>query len=391
MTDSVKFAETTSRREGVTTTAKRKELRVPPKMKAWVLGGPGELKLADKPVPAPGVAEVLVRVDAVAICGTDLEVIAHGDPALVRGGKPFNQDFTPGHEYMGTVAALGPGVDEFAVGERVAVEIHAGCGRCERCREGMYTACLNYGMNYPGHDKGHRANGFTTDGGFAEYAVNHVNTLVRVPRAMSDEEATLIVTAGTATYGLDVLGGLIAGQSLAVIGPGPIGLMAVGVAKALGAAPVILIGTQRDRSRLDIGRRFGADEIVTVEEGDPVDAVRRFTRGRGVDYAMECSGAPKAVNQAAYMVSRGGRICLAAFAHEPVLVDVAHLVSNNIYVFGIRGEGRSATRRAAALMAEQRFPAKLVHTHTFSLEEVPTAIRYAAERVEDAIKVVVKI
>lgn len=391
MTDSVKFAETTSRREGVTTTAKRKELRVPPKMKAWVLGGPGELKLADKPVPAPGVAEVLVRVDAVAICGTDLEVIAHGDPALVRGGKPFNQDFTPGHEYMGTVAALGPGVDEFAVGERVAVEIHAGCGRCERCREGMYTACLNYGMNYPGHDKGHRANGFTTDGGFAEYAVNHVNTLVRVPRAMSDEEATLIVTAGTATYGLDVLGGLIAGQSLAVIGPGPIGLMAVGVAKALGAAPVILIGTQRDRSRLDIGRRFGADEIVTVEEGDPVDAVRRFTRGRGVDYAMECSGAPMAVNQAAYMVSRGGRICLAAFAHEPVLVDVAHLVSNNIYVFGIRGEGRSATRRAAALMAEQRFPAKLVHTHTFSLEEVPTAIRYAAERVEDAIKVVVKI
>ena len=375
----------------MTTTAKRKELRVPPKMKAWVLGGPGELKLADKPVPAPGVAEVLVRVDAVAICGTDLEVIAHGDPALVRGGKPFNQDFTPGHEYMGTVAALGPGVDEFAVGERVAVEIHAGCGRCERCREGMYTACLNYGMNYPGHDKGHRANGFTTDGGFAEYAVNHVNTLVRVPRAMSDEEATLIVTAGTATYGLDVLGGLIAGQSLAVIGPGPIGLMAVGVAKALGAAPVILIGTQRDRSRLDIGRRFGADEIVTVEEGDPVDAVRRFTRGRGVDYAMECSGAPMAVNQAAYMVSRGGRICLAAFAHEPVLVDVAHLVSNNIYVFGIRGEGRSATRRAAALMAEQRFPAKLVHTHTFSLEEVPTAIRYAAERVEDAIKVVVKI
>lgn len=391
MTDSVKFAETTSRREGVTTTAKQKELRVPPKMKAWVLGGPGELKLAVKPVPAPGLAEVLVRVDAVAICGTDLEVIAHGNPALVRGGKPFNQGFTPGHEYMGTVAALGPGVDEFAVGERVAVEIHAGCGRCERCREGMYTACLNYGMNYPGHDKGHRANGFTTDGGFAEYAVNHVMTLVRVPQAMSDEEATLIVTAGTATYGLDVLGGLIAGQSLAVIGPGPIGLMAVGVAKALGASPVILIGTRRDRGRLDIGRRFGADEIVTVEESDPVEAVRRFTRGRGVDYAMECSGAPQAVNQAAYMVNRGGRICLAAFAHEPVLVDVAHLVSNNIYLFGIRGEGRSATRRAAALMAAQRFPAKLVHTHTFPLEEVPTAIRYAAERVEDAIKVVVKI
>lgn len=364
---------------------------VPQTMRAWVLDGPGELRLAAKPVPQPGAAEVLVRIGATAVCGTDLEVIARGAPALIRGGLPFNRNFTPGHEYMGTVAKPGAGVDEFAVGERVAVEIHAGCGRCERCREGMYTACLNYGMNYPGHDKGHRANGFTTDGGFAEYAVNHVNTLVRVPQAMSDEEATLIVTAGTAIYGLDTLGGLIAGQSLAVIGPGPIGLMAVGVAKALGAAPVILIGTRRDRRRLDIGRRFGADEAVTVEDGDPVESVRRLTRGRGVDYAMECSGAPNAVNQAAYMVNRGGRVCLAAFAHEPVMVDVAHLVSNNIYLFGIRGEGRSATRRAAALLAAQRFPTGLLHTHTFPLAEVPIAIRYAAERVEDAIKVVVKI
>ncbi len=371
--------------------ASRAGNRLPQSMRAWVLDGPGELRLTEKPVPQPGPAEVLVRIGATAVCGTDLEVISRGAPALVRGGLPFNQNFTPGHEYMGTVAKLGAGVDEFAVGERVAVEIHAGCGRCERCREGMYTSCLNYGMNYSAHDKGHRANGFTTDGGFAEYAVNHVNTLVRVPQAMSDEEATLIVTAGTAIYGLDVLGGLIAGQSLAVIGPGAIGLMAVGVAKALGAAPVILIGTQRDRRRLDIGRRFGADETVVVEESNPVEVARRLTRGRGVDYAMECSGAPTAVNQAAYMVNRGGRICLAAFAHEPVLVDVAHLVSNNIYVFGIRGEGRSATRRAAALMAAQRFPAGLVHTHTFSLGEVPSAIRHAAERVEDAIKVVVKI
>jgi L-iditol 2-dehydrogenase len=95
------------------------------------------------------------------------------------------------------------------------------------------------------------------------------------------------------------------------------------------------------------------------------------------------------VNEAARMVSRGGRICLVAFAHEQVLVDVAYLVSNNIYVFGIRGEGRSAVRRAASLMAQQRFSAKLIHTHTFPFELVPSAIRYASERIEDAIKVVV--
>ena len=370
--------------------ARGKDSRLPERMKAWVLGGPDELRLVEKPVPRPGAAEVLVRIGATAVCGTDLEVIRSGPPALVQGGLPFNKNFTPGHEYMGTVAQLGPGVDEFDIGDRVAVEIHAGCGRCERCREGMYTACVNYGMNYGDRDKGHRANGFTTDGGFAEYAVNHVNTLVPVPRDMSDEEATLIVTAGTAIYGLDVLGGLIAGQSVVVTGPGAIGLMGVGVAKALGASPVVLVGTERDRRRLEIGRKFGADEVVDVSREDAVAAVMRITRGKGVHYVLECSGAPNALNDAAHMVSRGGRICLVAFAHAPVLVDVAHLVSNNIYVFGIRGEGRSATRRAAALLAQKRFPAKLLHTHSFPLEEVPTAIRYAAERVEDAIKVVVK-
>jgi len=368
----------------------QQDLRLPGTMKAWVLDAPGELRLTQKPLPQPGAAEVLVRIGATAVCATDVEIIGHGEPAMIQGGLPFNRNFTPGHEYMGTVVGLGAGVDEFALGERVAVEIHAGCGRCERCREGMYTACLNYGMNYGGHDKGHRANGFTTDGGFAEYAVNHVNTLVRVPSGVSDEAATLIVTAGTAMYGLDVLGGLVAGQAIAVIGPGPIGLMSVGVAKALGACPVILIGTSRDARRLELGRRLGADEVVTAGEEDAVAAVERITRGRGVHYAMECSGAPNALNDAARMVSRGGRICLAAFPHEPVLVDVARLVRNNIYVFGIRGEGRSATRRAAALMAQQRFPAQLIHTHTFALEQVPEAIRYARERIEDAIKVVVK-
>jgi len=137
----------------------------------------------------------------------------------------------------------------FQIGDRIAVEIHAGCGRCQRCREGTYTSCLNYGFR----SKGHRANGFSTDGGFAEYAVNHVNTMVHVPDEMTDEEATLIVTAGTAMYGLDVLGGIIAGEGVVVIGPGPIGLMGVGVAKALGAQPVILTGT-RDR-RLEMGKR----------------------------------------------------------------------------------------------------------------------------------------
>jgi L-iditol 2-dehydrogenase len=361
---------------------------IPETMKAWVLGDPGELALGEKPVPVPRRAEVLVRIDAIAICATDLEVIAHGTPAMIQGGLPFNKNFTPGHEYMGTVVALGPGVDERRIGERVAVEIHAGCGQCKRCREGMYTACLNYGLNYGDRDKGHRANGFTTDGGFCEYQVNNINTLVAIPDDMSDEEATLVVTAGTAMYGLTELGGLVAGEGVAVLGPGPIGLLGVAVAKALGAAPVILTGT-RD-NRLQIGRELGADHVINVRWENAVEAVRRLTGGNGLDYVLECSGAPDAVDDAARMLNRGGKLCLAAFPHEPVAVDVAYLVRNNIYVYGIRGEGRSATHRAAALMAQKRFDARKIHTHTFALDDLPTALRYARERIEDAIKVVVK-
>jgi L-iditol 2-dehydrogenase len=361
---------------------------IPSSMKAWVLGDPGRLSLVDKPVPVPRPAEVLVRIDAVAICATDLEIIYAGPPALIEGGLPFNKNFTPGHEYMGTVVALGPGVDEFRIGERITVEIHAGCGQCKQCRSGLYTACINYGLNYGDHNKGHRANGFTTDGGFCQYQVNNINTLVAIPDDMSDAEATLVVTAGTAMYGLTELGGLVAGESVAVLGPGPIGLLGVAVAKALGAAPVILTGTRENR--LQIGRELGADHTINVRDQDPVAAIRQLTNGQGVDYVIECSGAPDAVNQAARMLCRGGKVCLAAFPHEAVPVDVAALVRNNIYLYGIRGEGRSATHRAAALMAQKRFDATRIHTHTFALEELPTALKYARERIEDAIKVVVK-
>ncbi len=359
------------------------EFPIPPQMRAWTLGGPDELFLREKPTPVPNRAEVLVRIDAVAICATDLEIIHSGSPARIQGGLPFNKNFTPGHEYMGTVAALGPDVDEFEIGQRVTVEIHAGCGQCKRCRQGMYTSCLNYGRP----EKGHRANGFTTDGGFAEYAVNHINTLVQVPDAMSDAEATLVVTAGTSMYGLTELGGLVAGESVVVTGPGPIGLLGVAVAKALGANPVILTGT-RER-RLTIGKELGADRVINVTEEDPVEIVRRLTGGIGADYVLECAGTEATVNQAIHMTNRGGRICLAAFPHEAVMTDIAHLVRNNIYVFGIRGEGRSATHRAMELMALKRFDATKIHTHTFSLADLPTALRYARERVEDAIKVVV--
>ena len=362
---------------------------IPKTMKAWVLGDPDQLSLVEKPVEMPQKAEVLLQIDAVAICATDLDVISHGPPAMIEGGLPFNKNFTPGHEYMGTVVALGPSVDEFKIGDRVTVEIHSGCGQCKRCRMGMYTSCHNYGLNYGEVDKGHRANGFTTDGGFKQYAVNNINTLIKVPDKMSDEEATLVVTAGTSMYGLTELGGLVAGESVVVIGPGPIGLLGVAVAKALGAGPVTLIGTRDDR--LEIGKRLGADNILNVKkENDIVASIKNIVGQKGADYVLECAGTEQALNDAIMMTNRGGKICLAAFPHEPIKINIPHLVINNIYMYGIRGEGKSATHRAMAFMNEGRFDAKLVHTHTFNLEELPKALKYARERIDGAIKVVIK-
>ena len=362
---------------------------LPKEMKAWVLKSPNELELKSKVIPTPGYSEVLVKIDAVAICATDLDVISYGPPALIEGEKPFNKDFTPGHEYMGTVVALGPSVDEFQIGDRVTVEIHSGCGQCKRCRMGMYTSCHNYGLNFGKKNKGHRANGFTSDGGFKQYAINHINTLIKVPDDMTDEEATLVVTAGTTMYGLTELGGLIAGESLAVIGPGPIGLLGVAVAKALGADPVILIGTRNDR--LEIGKKLGADFVLNVkEEKDIVGTVKSLVGEVGLDYVVECAGTEKALNDAIMMTNRGGKICLAAFPHHPIKVNIPHMVINNIYMYGIRGEGKSATHRAMAFMKQKRFDSKLVHTHTFKMNELPTALKYAKERIDGAIKVVIK-
>src|SRR5260370_25782847 len=189
-------------------------------------------------------------------------------------------------------------------------------------------------------------------------------------------------------YGRTERGGLGAGESVVVTGPGPIGLLGVAVAKAMGAYPVILTGT-RD-NRLKIGLELGADHVVNVRKHpDIVEAIKALNGGKGVDYVLECSGAPNAVNEAIRMVNRGGKVCLAAFPHGETPVDVAHIVRNNIYLYGIRGDGKSSTHRAEAFMSQKRFDATKIHTHTFPLADLPPAIRYAKHRATDALTVLV--
>ena len=152
---------------------------------------------------------------------------------------------------------------------------------------------------------------------------------------------------------------------------------------------MILTGT-RD-NRLKIGRELGADHVVNVRKEDAVEAVRRLNGGKGVDYVLECSGAPDAINDAVRMLNRGGKLCLAAFPHEPAPVDVAHHRAQQHLCLRHprRGQERDPSRRGLHGRRSASTPRK-IHTHTFPLDDLPTAIRYARTAIDDAIKVVVK-
>lgn len=352
-------------------------MTLPETMRAVILPAPGKMALSQKRVPRPGPEEVLIQVAGCGICGTDLKIRDHGLP----GQPPFGS-FTPGHEYAGAVVAVGETVDEFAIGDRVVVEAHKGCGRCENCLRGIYTACLNYGNVA----KGHRCNGITTDGGLAEYAVNHVNTLYKLPRNVSFEEAIVIMTAGSPLYGLENTGGYIAGETVVVLGPGPIGLMAVQLCKAMGAARVILTGTRE--GRLNLGRELGADVTVSVREEDPIAAVLKATDGRGADLVIDCAGDDNTLQQSLQMVKRGGKILLVAFYKGPVTADISIAVRNNVTIYTERGEGGGSIGRALALLATGKIAAKPLITHIFPLEEVNRAYEVFEKRIGDPIKVI---
>jgi L-iditol 2-dehydrogenase len=351
---------------------------LPRTMRAAVLFGPRDMRVVDRGVPQPGPDEVLVKVAMCGTCGTDLKIFDGHFPQT----PPFGE-YTPGHEWTGTVAAIGHGVDEFAAGDRVCIEAHRGCGRCDNCLVGRYTACLNYGNRA----KGHRATGMTADGGFAEYALHHVSALYSLPPQLSFEDGVLATTAGTGLYGLDVAGGYVAGLDVVVFGPGPVGLTTVQACQALGAGRVILVGTRP--SRLELGRRLGADHVINARAADPVAAVLELTGGLGADLTIECSGSGDAPQQCAEVTKRGGKIVVVAFYAGPVTFDLSAVVRKDISMYTSRGEGGNNVKRAVALAAQGKITGAELVTHHIPLEDITTAFRVVRERVGEPVKVVI--
>ncbi|MDR7542825.1 MAG: alcohol dehydrogenase catalytic domain-containing protein [Armatimonadota bacterium] len=354
-------------------------MNIPKMMKAAVLFNYGDLRVTERPVPTLGEGEALVKVDSVAICGSDPAIIAKGWP-----GHPPLGEFIPGHEFTGTVVAAAPDVSEVAVGDRVAVEPHKGCGRCQNCLRGLYTTCLNYGRP----ERGHRHYGFSSNGAYAEYAACHVNTLHRLPEVISLEDGALLTTAGTVLYGYERIGGVRPGETVVVTGPGAIGLLAVQIAKICGAGRVILTGTREDR--LAVGRQLGADVTVNVRAASASEAILRLTDGLGADLVVECSGQPGPAAEALEIVARNGRVVYNGIYHEPVALQLNRVVQWNLLVAGLKAEGMRNLGRAIPLLADGRLKMRPLITHTFPLDEINRAFDTFTSRAGGAIKVIIK-
>ena len=354
--------------------------KIPETMRAAVLFGPNDLRIIEKKVSRPGHQEVLIKVGACAICGTDPKILAHG----WENQPPFGE-FTPGHEYAGTIVALGEGIVGFSEGDRVAIESHKGCGICSNCLRGFYTVCLNYGNR----SSGHRHYGFTVNGGYAEYVVNHINSLHHVPGGLSFEEATMITTAGTAMYGVTRAGGVQPGETVVVAGPGPIGLIALQLAKGMGAGKVIITGTREER--LALARQLGADFSINTKTEDAIKRIFELTGGIGADLVLECAGTSGSLGDAIEFTRKNGRIGLLGVYSEPVTINAFKIVQWNMTVAGSRAEGDRSLTKAAPLIGDGRVKVRPLITHTFPLERIKEAFETFIQRKGGAIKVVIKL
>ena len=353
---------------------------IPQTMRACLLTSANAFAIREVPVPRAEAGEVLCRIRAVAICGTDPEIV-HGTH-LTKGWPP-QYPFILGHEWSGEVVEAGPGVTEFKIGDRVAGEAHKGCGICGNCTRGNYTLCLNYGKI----DRGHRHYGFTVAGANCEYNAYSVKAVHKIPDNLSFPHASLVDTAGVALHGIKLIG-ITPGGTVAVYGPGPIGLCAMQIARGLGAGRVVMVGRGR---RLEAAGEMGADFTVDFGKEDPVRRILEITDGVGADEALECSGGTETPRQCVDSVRKGGKISILGFYEDqkvsfPVLTKIA---LHEITLVGSRANP-NVSAETVRLFSRGILNGERIVTHRFPLEKYEEAFYTFTKRKGGAIKVVVE-
>jgi alcohol dehydrogenase/L-iditol 2-dehydrogenase len=270
-------------------------------MQALVFSGPREgTFLAERAVPAAGPGEVILRVAACGVCGTDIHLWQHG--------RPGREPVTLGHEYAGVVAAVGEGVSGVRVGERVVSETAAYvCGACAYCRSGHYNVCPN-----------RRGFGFQVDGAMANYVRTRPAILHRVPDTLPMAFAALTEPGCVAYNAIVEKSHPRPGDHAVVLGPGPIGLMCVAVLRLLGPSRLTVVGLRRDGLRLDLAGRMGADEVVVADEEDAVARVLSYGDGFGAHLVVDAVGVSATLAQSLEMVRPNGQITKIGWGRDPV-------------------------------------------------------------------------
>jgi alcohol dehydrogenase len=326
-------------------------------MKALVYGGPGQRSWQD--VPDPTVHEptdAIVRVDAVTICGTDLHILK-GDVPEVEPGRLL------GHEAVGTVEAVGAGVTTIKPGDRVLVSCITACGRCRYCRTGAFGQCLGGGGWILGH---------TIDGTQAEYVrVPFADTSTYVvPEGVSDEAVLMLADILPTSYEVGVLNGRVRpGDTVAVVGAGPIGLAAITTASLLSPSHVVAIDLAP--SRLDAAKRFGADVLVGPGE-DPRAMIGELTDGLGADVTIEAVGVPETFELCAKLVRPGGHVANIGVHGKPATLHLEDLWIRNVTITTGLVDTYSTPTLLRMLTSGRLDTARFI-THRFGLHQMNEA------------------
>jgi threonine 3-dehydrogenase len=333
--------------------------------------GPG-LCLVDAPSPACGPNDVLIRVHHAGVCGTDVHIHDWDDWAQSRIHPPV----IVGHEFAGEIVEIGEDVQTgLRIGQTVTAEGHIVCGYCQQCKTGNAHVCRNTQII-----------GVDRNGAFADLIAMPASNVIPLG-VIPTEVGAIMDPLGNAFH--TVLTAPIPGRTVLVVGCGPIGCFAVGIAKAAGASRII--ATDLNPNRLRLAETMGADLLINPATEDPVQRIREETHGEGVDLVCEMSGAPTAIQQALHCVRYGGRVHLLGLPRSPVSLHLANdVIFKGLTIYGVIGRRLYETwHQMQRFLESGLLDPRPVITHTFPLERVEDAL--ATIRAGEAGKVILQI
>ena len=345
---------------------------LPLKMKAAVMTEPLRIDIEEMDIPEVKGNEVLVKVMAVGICGSDIHYYEHGR----IGNHIVKTPFILGHECSGVVVAIGENVKSLNIGDRVAIEPGITCGVCEYCKSGRYNLCskVEFLATPP------------INGAFVQYLKHREDFLFPIPDHISYEEAALIEPFSVGIHAARRIH-LQPGSTVAILGMGPVGLMTVVVAKAFGASQIIV--TDLEETRLEAAKKIGATHTINVREKNVINEMSQITKGMGVDAVFETAGNPKAIQNALLSLKRGGKLAVIGLpVQDEVGLNIPFISDHEVDIYGIFRYANTYPQGIEFLSANIADVRSLI-TDRYPLEQTMEAMERARTNKKESIKVVV--